>query len=98
MTRDEVIDRLKPHEAQFRAAGLERLYLFGSTARNEAGESSDVDLACEIDDTKNIGLLELIGFKQDIAGILKQPVDLIERHRLRRRIKERAEQDMVRVF
>jgi uncharacterized protein len=33
MNRDEVIATLRAHEAELRAAGVERLSLFGSVAR-----------------------------------------------------------------
>lgn len=44
MKRDEVISRLQQHEAVLKKLGVEDLYLFGSTARGEAGDESDVDL------------------------------------------------------
>jgi uncharacterized protein len=44
MQREDVIARLKGHEAELRRLGVEHLYLFGSTARDEAGDDSDVDL------------------------------------------------------
>jgi predicted nucleotidyltransferase len=44
MKRDEAISRLQQHEADFKRLGVEHLYMFGSTARDEAGDDSDVDL------------------------------------------------------
>jgi predicted nucleotidyltransferase len=44
MKRDEAIACLKQHEPELKQLGVERLVLFGSVARNEAGEDSDVDL------------------------------------------------------
>jgi predicted nucleotidyltransferase len=44
MQRDEAIEKLKQHEAELRQLGVEHLYLFGSTARGEAREDSDIDL------------------------------------------------------
>jgi predicted nucleotidyltransferase len=44
MKRDEAISRLRQHEADLRRLGVERLYMFGSTARGKAKEDSDVDL------------------------------------------------------
>jgi uncharacterized protein len=35
---------LRAHEAELERLGVERLYLFGSTARGEATDDSDVDL------------------------------------------------------
>ena len=44
MKRDEAISRLQRHESDFKRLGVEHLYMFGSTARDEAGDDSDVDL------------------------------------------------------
>jgi hypothetical protein len=44
MDRDHVIASLRANERQLKEAGIVRLSLFGSTARNEAGPDSDVDL------------------------------------------------------
>ena len=35
--RDEAISRLQQHEADLKRLGVEHLYTFGSTARDEAG-------------------------------------------------------------
>jgi uncharacterized protein len=44
MDRDTAISLLKAHEAELRRLGIQRLYLFGSTARGDARADSDVDL------------------------------------------------------
>jgi predicted nucleotidyltransferase len=44
MNREDALARLKAHEAELKALGVEHLFLFGSTARGEAREDSDVDL------------------------------------------------------
>jgi uncharacterized protein len=44
MDRNEVIAKLKSVEPQLRAHGVAALYLFGSYARDEARQDSDVDV------------------------------------------------------
>jgi predicted nucleotidyltransferase len=44
MDRNEVIAKLKAVEPQLRAHGVGALYLFGSYARDEARQDSDVDV------------------------------------------------------
>ena len=63
MKRDEVIATLRAHEPELRAAGVVRLSLFGSTARNEAEAEadSDIDLLAAFDDAHRLSLLDLIG-------------------------------------
>ena len=43
--RSELLSLLRSHEAELRARGVETITLFGSLARDEATNSSDVDLA-----------------------------------------------------
>lgn len=47
LTRQEAIRRLQDAEPEIRALGVERVALFGSVLRNEAGADSDVDLLVE---------------------------------------------------
>jgi uncharacterized protein len=44
MDRDAAIARLRAHEPELQRLGARHLFLFGSTARNEAAVGSDVDL------------------------------------------------------
>ena len=44
MNRSEVITKLRAVEPQLRAHGVAALYLFGSYARDQARQDSDIDL------------------------------------------------------
>jgi len=44
MDKDLVIAKLREHEAELRAAGAEHVSLFGSVARGDATEESDLDV------------------------------------------------------
>ena len=44
MTRNEIIAELRSQEAALRKRGVARLFLFGSRARGEAKEGSDIDI------------------------------------------------------
>ena len=71
MTRDEAISRLQQHQADLKRLGVEYLYLFGSIARGEASDDSDVDLFFDHERGK-LGLFELMDVKERAAGILGQ--------------------------
>jgi len=60
MKRAEAISRLQQHEADLKRLGVEHLYMFGSTARGEDGDDSDVDLFFDHEKGK-LGLFELNG-------------------------------------
>ncbi|MDR7153811.1 putative nucleotidyltransferase [Sphingobium xenophagum] len=98
MTREEAIARIKPHEAELRAAGITSLALFGSVARGEARPDSDVDLMCDIEKGKVASLLDFIGLQLRLESILGASVDLAERKMLMPTIARHASRDTVPVF
>jgi predicted nucleotidyltransferase len=54
MTRDEVIARIRSRAPDIRALGARALFLFGSAARDELREDSDIDVF--IGPTRKLGL------------------------------------------
>jgi uncharacterized protein len=97
MTRDEAIDRLKSHEAELKELGVEHLYLFGSTARGEAKDGSDIDLFFDHEKGK-LGLFELMDLKERTASILGETADIMTRDSLHPILKKRIEESAVLVF
>ena len=76
MTREEAIRRLREHEAELRGLGVDRLYLFGSTARDAASPNSDVNLFFDYPKGK-LGLFGLMEVKERAAAILGRRVDIM---------------------
>ncbi len=97
MQRDEAISRLKRHEAGLKRLGVERLYMFGSTARGEASEDSDVDLFFDYKKGK-LGLFELMDVKEYAAKILGRKADITTRDSLHKTLRRQIEEAAVRVF
>jgi len=96
--RAEAIIRLKPFERRLRDRGISALYLFGSTARHEAGEVSDLDLLYEYDQSGRFSLFDQAGAMLELADELGTRVDLVSRIGLRPALRARIESEMVRVF
>jgi predicted nucleotidyltransferase len=76
MKREEALKVLASHRDELRAMGIERLSLFGSVARDEAGEGSDVDLLVEFAPGTPIGIFEFLGVQEALASLLGVEVDL----------------------
>jgi len=98
MNRDEVIAKLRALEPQLRAAGVVRLSLFGSTARDEARAGSDIDLLAAFDAARALSLLDVIGIENRLADLLGRKVDLVEEGTLKPRAKLDASREAVRAF
>ena len=98
LTVMSVIDRLHALEPTLRSAGLTALYLFGSAARLDTGQDSDVDLLFESDAARRFSLIDQARVRQDLSDELGAAVDLIERQALRPAIRARIEAEMTRIF
>jgi hypothetical protein len=98
MTRDDAIAALKALEPEARALGVTGLYLFGSTARGEAGPSSDVDVFVEADFDHGFSALELMGVSHLITDRTGLKVDIGTRSGLHPRFRRTIEAEAVRVF
>ena len=97
MKREDAIAILKEHETELRQLGVEHLYLFGSTARGEAGEDSDVDLVFDYE-KGTLGLYELMDVKEQTSRILGQKADIMTRDSLHKVLRSRIEASALQVF
>jgi predicted nucleotidyltransferase len=97
MRRADVIERLKTHDAELKGLGVEHLFLFGSTARDEARSDSDVDLFFDYP-RGQFGLYELMDVKETAARILGCKTDIMTRDSIHKRLRPDVEADAVPIF
>jgi len=101
MDKAEALRRLRAREADLRALGIQRLALFGSTARGEDRPDSDVDLAAVIDydQVRTLGPFGFFGIEDRIAEMLDGvKVDLVTEPTRRARLQAQIDRDRVDVF
>jgi uncharacterized protein len=98
MTRDEALRKLQGQADAIKALGATSLYLFGSTARNEADANSDVDLFIDYDPRGRFNALDLVAAKRLLEEHLGVEVDLTTRKGLHPLIREEIEAGATRVF
>ncbi|TWB21285.1 hypothetical protein FBZ89_105156 [Nitrospirillum amazonense] len=98
MQRDHVLALLKQHEPEFRRAGIGALFLFGSVARDEATDTSDVDVFFDLDRPQGFTLFSLAAVQERLQDILCTKVDVMTRDAIHPRRRGRIEADAVRVF
>ena len=96
MNRNEVLDVLRTHmpalEERF---GVTRLALFGSFARDQATDRSDVDVLVQFDSPATSR--SYFGVQFYIEDLLGRPVDLVTDKALRPEIRPRVEREAVHV-
>ena len=98
MQRHEAITRLKSQAEAARALGATAMYLFGSTARDDATEDSDLDLFIEYEVNSRFSLIDLVGIQQMLESRLGRIVDLTTRDSLNSLLKDAIEASALRIF
>lgn len=96
MRRQETIDLLRRHRDDIAAHGVRAMYLFGSTARDEATADSDVDLF--IDYEEGFSLLDLVALKEHVGRLLGSTPDLTTRAGLHPLLRDGILHEAERVF
>ncbi len=75
MIRDEILNALKMYKQNnLRKYQIQRIGIFGSTAKNKMKDSSDIDIVVEL---RKQDLFHLIGIKQDLEEALHYPIDIV---------------------
>ena len=89
LSPDQVLPLLSERKGAWRQRyQLQRIGLFGSTARNQATSSSDVDVWVELDPLTPYATVHL---KQELEELLQRPVDLV-------RLRDRMNPDLRRAI
>ena len=75
MGRKEIIKTLRRYKKDVSEQyNILKIGVFGSVARDEAGEDSDVDVVIRISEPD---LFMLVGIKNDLEDRLRRPVDIV---------------------
>ena len=80
---DEIAERVKPIAEKY---GIEKVYLFGSYARGEATEDSDVDLF--ISYKKLMGMFSIGGIYSDCEEIFGKSVDIVSERGIKNNLED----------
>lgn len=76
LSREEAVAHLLDLEMEIRALGVDQLSIFGSVARGEANNDSDVDILVQFSPgAKTYG--RFLALSELIEGRLKRPVELV---------------------
>ena len=84
MTRDEILGRLEENRETIRGLGVRRLGVFGSYARCEQQEASDMDFLVEFENATFDNYFDLKFFLEDLFG---RSVDLVFADTIKPRIR-----------
>lgn len=85
INRDTVLQKLEENRDTIRGFGVKRLGLFGSCARGEATQSSDLDFVVELENETFDAYMDL---KESLEELFHCPVDLVLIDAIKPRLRE----------
>jgi predicted nucleotidyltransferase len=97
MGRADIVAALRERASEITGFGATSLYLFGSTARNEASDTSDVDLFVDYD-PERFSFVELIRLRKRLSEILGRSADLTTREGLHPLLRPVIEAEAIKVL
>ena len=96
MNRDEVLKMLRAHKATLaQRFGVTNLALFGSVARNEMSDDSDIDILVRFDRPGTSKAY--FGVQFYLEDLLGHPVDLVTEKALRTEFRPHVEREAINV-
>ena len=95
MKRADILKALRASRGTLEAFGVSRLSLFGSFARDEGRDDSDVDLLVEFN--RPVGLFEFVRLRRQLAEIVSRPVELVTPAALKPQLRDRIVAEAVSV-
>jgi hypothetical protein len=98
LDRENILSVLRDHAPELREAGLVHLRVFGSFARNQANDKSDIDLLADFDRSKQITLVTLGSLESRLSMLLGMKVELSSPDWMREPIRARAMREAVVAF
>ena len=102
-TIEELCDRIIPITRKYR---IPAVYLFGSYARNEATDGSDVDILIDREGSSIRGMFDMGGLYTELSESIGKKIDLVTLQTLRQKSTQKRtpwfvdnlEKDMVKLY
>jgi uncharacterized protein len=98
MNAERALTTLRQNEPALRQRGICHAALFGSVARGDNRPDSDIDILVEFDPGARLTIFDYVGIKRYVAGLFDEPVDVVNRERLKAYLKQSTLQDAIYAF
>jgi predicted nucleotidyltransferase len=88
MKRDDALRILAAHREEFTTLGVRELAIFGSVARDEAGDESDVDVLVDYLPGTRLSYFRVFELQERLEELLGAKVDLVTMGGLRSELRD----------
>jgi uncharacterized protein len=97
LNRQEIISVIKEQKELVRRFSIQNIYIFGPAARDQATDSSDVDLLVEFAENARVSLFQFARLRRELSRVLNGKVDLVTPDALHEKLKEKILREAVHV-
>jgi len=96
MTKEEILAYLKSKQQFFYDNfGIKFIALFGSFSRNEAKESSDIDILYHLEENKKLSVFKYLKLNSLLEEFFGRKVDLVRDEIIKPQIKNYIQKDLI---
>ena len=98
MNAQDAIATLRRYENALRKRGVVHAAVFGSVARGDNRPDSDLDILVEFEPGAEGSIYDYVRFKEYVAGLFEERVDVIDRAALKPHLRAPAARDVMYAF
>lgn len=95
---ESALKALRSHEGELHRLGASHVAVFGSVARGEATDASDIDVLVDLDERRSMGIFEYARLKLYINEILDGAADVVNRRTIKPLLRDSILRDAVHAF
>jgi uncharacterized protein len=95
MQKQDILNYLKSNQEYYHNQfGVQFIGLFGSFARDEANENSDIDILYKIEKDKKLSMFKYLKLTKQLEENLNKKIDLVRDETLKPRLKSYIQKDI----
>lgn len=95
MQKQDILNYLKSNQEYYHNQyGIKFIGLFGSFARDEATDSSDIDILYKIEKDKKLSMFKYLQLTKQLEDLFNKKIDLVRDETLKPQIKSYIQKDI----
>jgi predicted nucleotidyltransferase len=98
MDREKIIEILREHRSTLERRGVHHAALFGSVARAEQREDSDIDILVDLGPDTPLTVYDLVSLQDFVGGLFDRKVDVVTSAGLRSYARGSVARDAIYAF
>lgn len=98
MDRETIAAIVREHAKELHDRGVTRLGLFGSAARGDSNEASDIDIVVDVAPSRKFTLIDLAGLRVYLCDLFQHETDVVVREDLQPSFRDEIDRETLRLL